>query len=418
MQRQTLTSFELICIDDGSTDDSPNILREYAAHDGRIVVLRQEHAGAGVARNLALNAARGEYVAFLDADDALDADYLLKMTGVARAAEADTVVGRLSNWRGGAAVSADRGSLRSELLPRDLSVFCWRDLPQFIFNLSSGAPVGKLFRRDFLEARQLHFPALPRAEDIAFIYGALAEAERIAVHDAPGYRHRINNPNSLEHTKDESPLAFWEATALWKQRLTASKLWPAVKQSFINSTLNRCAYNLQTVATLRSVFKILRELKPQTSELLELDRHDRSYFYNPSNLDYVTQLLQYEDENEYLFARCRRLDDLELQFRNVNARCAAFEKALLVAQESPHLRTMEKDLASVRSQLQKESSMRQVIERELKTACSQLQMKEKVTRDLQHSVSFRLGRILTWAPRKVRDGLRCWREHGGYFHGK
>ncbi|MDY4031665.1 MAG: glycosyltransferase [Pyramidobacter sp.] len=48
----------------------------------------------------------------------------------------------------------------------------------------------------------------------------------------------------------------------------------------------------------------------------------------------------------------------------------------------------------------------------LSAARNQLRMKENVIRDLQRSVSFRLGRILTWAPRKARGGVRCWRDHG------
>lgn len=413
VQRQSLTSFELLCVDDGSTDDTPNILREYAARDGRIVVTTQEHAGPGVARNLALDAARGEYVTFLDSDDAFDADYLLKMTDRARSTRADVVVGGTYRWQGGEAATAEPSSLRLNLLPRDLPVFCWRDVPQYIFNFTSGGPGGKLFRRDFIDSLRLRFSALPRAEDIVFVYAALGEASRIAVCDAPGYRHRVNNPHSLEHTKDESSLAFWEATKLWRRSLAASECWPQVKQSFINSTLDRCAYNLRMVGTLDSVFRILRELKAQANELMELDRHDRGYFYNLSNLDYVTRLLQYEDESEYLFASCRRLDGLELQLRNANARCAKLEKdRSLAAQEASRRQTAEKELSSTRSQLQKETSQRQTAEREAETARNQLRMKENVIRDLQRSVSFRLGRILTWAPRKARGGVRCWRDHG------
>lgn len=432
--RQSLTSFELLCVDDGSTDDTPDILREYAARDGRIAVMTQERAGAGVARNLALDAARGEYVTFLDADDALDADYLLKMTDQARAAQADVVVGRTLRWQGGAAATGEPHSLRLELLPRDLSVFCWRDVPQYIFNFCDGGPGGKLFRRDFIDSLRLRFPALPRAEDIVFVYAALGEASRIIAYDTPGYRRRVNNPRSLEHTKDESPLAFWEATKLWKRNLAASECWPQVKQSFINSTLDRCAYNLRMVGTLASVFRILREVKPQADEMMELDRRDRGYFYNPSNLDYVTRLLQYEDESEYLFARCRRLDGLELQLRNVNARCAKLEKDRSLAaqeasrrqaaekelssarsqlqKETSQRQTAEKELSSARSQLQKETSQRQTAEREAETARNQLRIKENVMHDLQRSVSFRLGRVLTWVPRKARGGVRCWRDHG------
>ena len=66
---QTLADIEIICVDDGSTDSSLEILKEYAQKDKRIKILQQENKGAGAARNFGLKKAKGEYVAFMDADD-------------------------------------------------------------------------------------------------------------------------------------------------------------------------------------------------------------------------------------------------------------------------------------------------------------------------------------------------------------
>ena len=68
---QTLREIEIICVDDGSTDESPAILAEYAARDPRVRVITQENSGVGPARNAGIRAARGEFVAFLDPDDLL-----------------------------------------------------------------------------------------------------------------------------------------------------------------------------------------------------------------------------------------------------------------------------------------------------------------------------------------------------------
>ena len=69
---QTLRELEILCIDDGSSDSSGQILDEYAARDSRFVVIHQANAGQSVARNLGLDTARGEFIAFLDADDWLE----------------------------------------------------------------------------------------------------------------------------------------------------------------------------------------------------------------------------------------------------------------------------------------------------------------------------------------------------------
>ena len=66
---QTLHSIEVICVDDGSTDQSFFRIKEYSKLDKRVKVVRQQNQGAGVARNFGLQLATGEYVAFLDADD-------------------------------------------------------------------------------------------------------------------------------------------------------------------------------------------------------------------------------------------------------------------------------------------------------------------------------------------------------------
>ena len=67
--KQTLHEIEIICVDDGSTDGSLQILEKNAANDKRIQILHQENLHAGVARNNGLKAAHGEYVIFLDSDD-------------------------------------------------------------------------------------------------------------------------------------------------------------------------------------------------------------------------------------------------------------------------------------------------------------------------------------------------------------
>lgn len=81
--QQTLKDIEIICINDGSTDKSPEILAEYARKDSRIIIISQENKGLGSARNRGLEVATGEYVAFLDSDDWVDKDYYEKLYNTA-----------------------------------------------------------------------------------------------------------------------------------------------------------------------------------------------------------------------------------------------------------------------------------------------------------------------------------------------
>lgn len=73
---QTYAQWEMIIVDDGSTDDTPRIAADYAARDGRVQRIRQQNAGTARARNAAMKRARGRYIALLDADDLWEPDFL------------------------------------------------------------------------------------------------------------------------------------------------------------------------------------------------------------------------------------------------------------------------------------------------------------------------------------------------------
>lgn len=88
---QTFTDFELILVDDGSTDRCPAICDEYAKKDGRVRVIHKENGGQGAARNAALAAAGGEYIAFVDSDDWIDCGMYSKMLEISERTDSDLV---------------------------------------------------------------------------------------------------------------------------------------------------------------------------------------------------------------------------------------------------------------------------------------------------------------------------------------
>ncbi len=92
IQKQNFDSMEIIVVDDGSDDDSYEIMERHRAnHPGMIKVIKQSNQGASVARNHAMNLAKGEYIAFVDADDYIDSEYLRLLYDEAKAHDSDMV---------------------------------------------------------------------------------------------------------------------------------------------------------------------------------------------------------------------------------------------------------------------------------------------------------------------------------------
>lgn len=150
---QTLRDIEIVCVDDGSTDESPAILEEYAARDSRVRVLRQENQGAGAARNNGLACARGTYVMFCDSDDFMAADALELMAAQCEQDEADVCVCAGERFYESLGLTvASPGYLEVKRLPEQLP-FNRHSNAEHLFSFTTIMMFNKMFRRQFLRPR-------------------------------------------------------------------------------------------------------------------------------------------------------------------------------------------------------------------------------------------------------------------------
>ena len=95
---QTLKDIEIICINDGSTDNSLNILTDYANKDNRITIITQNNQGAGSARNRGLNISKGKYIYFIDGDDFIEINTLKKLYNIAEEKSCDLIIFKTHNF--------------------------------------------------------------------------------------------------------------------------------------------------------------------------------------------------------------------------------------------------------------------------------------------------------------------------------
>ena len=190
--QQTLRRIEIIFIDDGSTDGSFDLIRAYQKDDARIRILTEANAGPSVARNNGLRRARGEFVAFLDADDFFEPDFLEKLYRLAVSRELDIAICRYDLYISKKAcfrpkIGSDHGEIYA-----DGRVTSKNECPDEILSSTTGYVWNKLFRRSFIEEKNLSFPGEMRVfEDVYFMTTALSLAERIAKCPDVLVHHRV-----------------------------------------------------------------------------------------------------------------------------------------------------------------------------------------------------------------------------------
>lgn len=281
---QTLADFELICVDDGSTDGSLDILHSYAARDGRIRVLCQQNLYAGVARNNGMAAARGEYLLFLDSDDLFAPDLLERTCAAADAAWADVVLFGGKKYDDATGEYQDAPwYLRRAWLPRK-KVFSRSDIPNRILTVSSPAPWNKLFRRAFVQAEGLQFQPLHNANDAFFTLMAVCLAGRIAAVDADLVFYRVGMQKNLQSTKKKNPTCFVQAYKAIYEELCRRGLFAQVEKSYVELTISGCAFNLASLDDDASRFAVYEAIADP--EFLRSGLLDHPLRYYPDRKKY------------------------------------------------------------------------------------------------------------------------------------
>jgi len=267
--KQTLKEFEIICVDDGSTDDTFEILTAYAQKDARITVLKQHNQYAGIARNHGMSHAKGKYLLFLDSDDFFEPMMLEKMYLKAEEHLADICITSGGKYDLRTRLVSHEYETRYDRLPRNLP-FSRIDAQKDIFSLGYGAPWNKLFKRNFIRKNGLEFQGIRSSNDIFFVQSAMAIAERITVVDGWFFNYRVGSKTSLVETIEQSPLCFYESYVALKTFLLERSIYNELRLAFKKAALGSGLYALRMAKTNASWLKIALFLKHTYLPELEL----------------------------------------------------------------------------------------------------------------------------------------------------
>lgn len=253
---QSLGDIEVVCVLNGSTDGSGEILSRYASRDPRLKVLTSPPSNAGAARNQGISSAHGEYLSFCDADDWMDRGMLARMYGKARATSSDVVVTGFFYYDERQGTDYRRVGVSRELLARP-QPFPPDALGPELFSSFRVQAWNKLFRREFIEGHGLDFQEQPRVNDLAFVATALALAERISVVDSVCYHYRKNQGGNLCSGVDALPEMSALAWLRVKEDLTAHGVFPRFRVPFCRAashSLYEVVVSMRDAAAMEKFF--------------------------------------------------------------------------------------------------------------------------------------------------------------------
>ncbi len=283
LKNQTLKETEFICVNDGSRDNSLNILKEYEKNDKRIKIIDQNNQGCGSARNNGLKIAKGEYIAFLDPDDWFEPEALEVLYKKSKKQNCDVLVFNFNKVD-------DSGSLLGSFnlkkrLQRFFNIkedenFNWRDIKPRVLGGLHPASWNKLYKRDLIKKHNLHFAKSNLAEDNVFVFGATLNAKNIGYSDKCLYNYVIHKNSAIRSRSDKNFCIFRSIDSV-KKLITNLGLNNELKNEYDGYILRFLSYHIKQIKSVPKFLKICeKRLTPHQSRMIN-ERYNANLMLAP-----------------------------------------------------------------------------------------------------------------------------------------
>lgn len=297
---QTLRNIEIICVNDGSTDNSLDILSGYAERDHRLYVIEKEHSNAGDARNAGMEVAVGEYLSFLDADDFFEPDMLETVYNHAKEEDSDVCMFRSNRFDHNTGEYKDTPwTIREREMPSHRP-FSAMDAKEKIFNMSSCTAWDKLFKRDFIFGNFIIFQSNYTCNDMLFTFTALAMAERISTVDDVLAHMRVGHPKAIAKEIRYCLTCFYNALEALKESLTEREVYNVFRKSFINWAVDFCLFNLHAFKDVFAKF-IRQKLKNSYFAMLDVCTTSEEDFYDHEQYMEMKEIMTEEEDPDDVY---------------------------------------------------------------------------------------------------------------------
>lgn len=269
LQLQTFDNFEVLCVDDGSDDQTRERIREHGKADSRIRLIEMPHCGlAGVMRNEGIRQAKGEYCLFLDGDDFFEPEMLEHSLRKAREDDADICMfDARMYYEATKTYKKSNVILKTEYIPEQIP-FEGKSFP-YIFNIGTGCPWTKLIRKSLIDENYIEFMALPRFNDVYFVFLTLALAKRVTILQEVLVNYR-QIPTSLQANNTKTPWDWYDSLKTLREKLLELGIYSEVETSFRNLAFGVSIYNLCSLKSGESFCQVYDRMKAEFFEEFDL----------------------------------------------------------------------------------------------------------------------------------------------------
>jgi glycosyltransferase involved in cell wall biosynthesis len=298
LSKQSLENIEIICVDDGSKDNSLDIIKEYSKKDSRIKVVSESNGGAGAARNRGMKEATGKYILFLDCDDFFEPDMVEKAFRKAEEDNAEIVIYKSDQYNMDTQeyVYEDWAMIEWALPPYE--PFSYRQISTNIFRAFVGWAWDKLYLREFVLENNLEFQQQRTTNDALFVFSALVLAKRISTVREILIHRRVDTEDSLSKTRDKSWDNFYKMLLALRDVLKNHGRYEELEKDYINYALHFSLWHYNTLAEPTKT-KLRQALLGGWFDELGVTGKDKDYFYDQYEYSQY-ELMQHNEENESL----------------------------------------------------------------------------------------------------------------------
>lgn len=276
---QTFSDFEVICIDDGSTDSSPEILKDYKDKDSRVRIITQENMGLSCARNAGMDEAAGEYIYFIDSDDYINPNALETMVNLCERHDLDLLIFKLVNFDDKTGEENPHYSDMPFLL--DLGdAFTYRDFDDYLFKVDVTVST-KFFKRQLIINRR--FPEGLIFEDNAFIFDYIFDAQRIFFLDECLYHRRVRE-GSIITLASKNHCDLIEIYRIIEDKFKSRGIYEEYRERLFMRKIDSIYYRFTTIDS---------KFKAEYFDLMKRDfENQKNEFDRDFNLDKIDQRIR------------------------------------------------------------------------------------------------------------------------------